>query len=171
MPTNISENGLETIIVAYLRDQHGYEEGTSQDYNKTFALDTERVKRFILATQKQKAENVQCFANGMAEQRFFVELAKQLTKRGVTDVLRKGFRYISELFDMYYPIPSELNPTAQEYYAKNIFSITRQLFYSTQNQNSIDLMIAINGMPLMTMELKNHLTNQTVSHAIRQYRP
>lgn len=169
MPTNISENGLETIIVAYLRDHHGYEEGTSQDYNKTFALDTERVKRFILATQKQKAENVQCFANGMAEQRFFVELAKQLTKRGVTDVLRKGFRYISELFDMYYPIPSELNPTAQEYYAKNIFSITRQLFYSTQNQNSIDLMIAINGMPLMTMELKNHLTNQTVSHAIRQY--
>ena len=99
MPTNISENGLETIIVAYLRDHHGYEEGTSQDYNKTFALDTERVKRFILATQKQKAENVQCFANGMAEQRFFVELAKQLTKRGVTDVLRKGFRYISELFE------------------------------------------------------------------------
>ena len=59
MPTNISENGLETIIVAYLRDHHGYEEGTSQDYNKTFALDTERVKRFILATQRQKAENVQ----------------------------------------------------------------------------------------------------------------
>lgn len=169
MPTNISENGLETIIVAYLRDHHGYEEGNSQDYNKTFALDTERVKRFILATQRQKAENVQCFANDLAERKFFTELSKQLTNRGITDVLRKGFRYISELFDMYYPLPSELNPTAQEFYSKNIFTITRQLFYSTQNQNSIDLMLSINGMPLLTMELKNQFTNQNVNNAIKQY--
>ena len=114
MPTNISEQQLETIIVSYLRDVQGYEEGTSVDYNKQFVLDTERVKRFLIATQPRKIENVQCFANELAERKFFIELNKQLSKRGITDVLRKGFRYISELFDMYYPLPSELNPSAQE---------------------------------------------------------
>lgn len=169
MPTNISEQQLETIIVSYLRDKQGYEEGTSADYSKQFALDPQRVKRFLIATQPRKVENTQCFANDLAERKFFTELSKQLSKRGITDILRKGFRYISELFDMYYPLPSELNPTAQEAYRQNIFCVTRQLFYSTQNQNSIDVMISLNGMPLMTLELKNHYTGQTVENAVRQY--
>jgi len=169
MPTNISEQQLETIIVSYLRDKQGYEEGTSADYSKQFALDPQRVKRFLIATQPRKVENTQCFANDLAERKFFTELSKQLSKRGITDVLRKGFRYISEIFDMYYPLPSELNPTAQEAYRQNIFCVTRQLFYSTQNQNSIDVMISLNGMPLMTLELKNHYTGQTVENAVRQY--
>lgn len=169
MPTNTSEKQLETILVSYLRDQHGYEEGVSDDYNKNYALDTERVKRFLLSTQKQKVENTACFASEVSERKFFTELAKQLANRGVTDVLRKGFRFISELFDMYYPLPSELNPTAQEMYGKNIFCVTRQLFYSKENQNSIDVMVSLNGLPLMTMELKNHYTGQTVENAVKQY--
>ena len=170
MATDTSEKNLETILVSYLRDNQGYEEGDSADYNKDYALDTERVKRFILSTQRKKVENTACFANELAERRFFTELSKQLANRGITDVLRKGFRYISELFDMYYPLPSELNPTAQEMYAKNIFCVTRQLFYSKDNSNSIDVMLSLNGMPVMTMELKNHYTGQTVENAIKQYR-
>ena len=169
MTTDTSEKNLETILVSYLRDVHGYEEGVSENYNKDYALDTERVKRFILSTQKKKAENTACFASEMSERRFFTELNKQLATRGITDVLRKGFRYISELFDMYYPLPSELNPTAQEMYAKNIFCVTRQLFYSKDNSNSIDVMVSLNGMPVMTIELKNHYTGQTVENAIKQY--
>lgn len=169
MTTDTSEKNLETILVSYLRDVHGYEEGVSENYNKDYALDTERVKRFILTTQKKKAENTACFASEMSERRFFTELNKQLATRGITDVLRKGFRYISELFDMYYPLPSELNPTAQEMYAKNIFCVTRQLFYSKDNSNSIDVMVSLNGMPVMTIELKNHYTGQTVENAIKQY--
>lgn len=169
MVTDTSEKNLETILVSYLCDAQSYEEGTSEDYNKNYALDTERVKRFILSTQKKKAENTACFTSEVSERKFFAELNKQLASRGITDVLRKGFRYISELFDMYYPLPSELNPTAQEMYAKNIFCVTRQLFYSKDNSNSIDVMVSLNGMPVMTMELKNHYTNQTVENAIRQY--
>ena len=60
MTTDISEKNLESILVGYLRDVHGYEEGVSEDYNKDYALDTERVKRFILATQKRKVENTAC---------------------------------------------------------------------------------------------------------------
>ncbi len=169
MTTDTSEKNLETILVSYLRDVHGYEEGVSENYNKDYALDTERVKRFILSTQKKKAENTTCFASEMSERKFFTELNKQLSTRGITDVLRKGFRYISEIFDMYYPLPSELNPTAQEMYAKNIFCVTRQLFYSKDNSNSIDVMVSLNGMPVMTIELKNHYTGQTVENAIKQY--
>lgn len=169
MPTNTSEMHLEQLILAYLRDKQGYEEGDTSDYNKDFTLDTERVKRFLLSTQKKKVENTACFSNAISERRFFTELAKQLEKRGLTDVLRKGFRYISELFDMYYPLPSELNPTAQELYRQNIFCVTRQLYYSKENQNSIDLMISLNGLPLLTMELKNHYTGQTVENAVKQY--
>lgn len=169
MTTDTSEKNLETILVNYLRDVHGYEEGVSENYNKDYALDAERVKRFILSTQKKKAENTACFASEMSERKFFTELNKQLATRGITDVLRKGFRYISEIFDMYYPLPSELNPTAQEMYAKNIFCVTRQLFYSKDNSNSIDVMVSLNGMPVMTIELKNHYTGQTVENAIKQY--
>lgn len=169
MPTDTSEKGLESILVEYLRDKHGYEQGMSIDYNKDYALDPERVKRFLLSTQRQKVENTACFANAVTERRFFSELNRQLANKGVTDVLRKGFRFISELFDMYYPLPSELNPTAQELYGKNIFCVTRQLFYSKENNDSIDVMISLNGLPVMTMELKNHYTNQKVRNAVEQY--
>lgn len=169
MPTNTSEKQLETILVSYLRDQHQYEEGVSDDYNKQYVLDTERIKRFLLSTQKQKVENTACFASEVSERKFFTELSKQLANRGVSDVLRKGFRFISELFDMYYPLPSELNPTAKELYAKNIFCVTRQLFYSKENGNSIDVMISLNGLPIITLELKNHYTGQTIENAVKQY--
>lgn len=169
MPTDTSEKQLETILVNYLRDVHHYEQGVTEDYSKDYALDTERVKRFLLSTQKQKVENTGCFANEISERKFFTELNKQLANRGISDVLRKGFRFISELFDMYYPLPSELNPTAQDLYAQNIFCVTRQLFYSKENSNSIDVMISLNGLPIITLELKNHYTGQTIENAVKQY--
>lgn len=170
MPTDISEKELETILVSYLRDHQGYEEGVSSDYNKEFGLDTERVKRFIISTQKEKVKNTACFASPTEERKFFSRFSAALSKRGVTDVLRKGFKYISEIFDMYYPTPSALNPTAQAYYAKNIFCVTRQLYYSKEKTDSIDVYISLNGLPIMTMELKNHYTGQTVENAIKQYK-
>ena len=169
MPTNVSEKQLETILVNYLCNVHQYEQGVSEDYIKDYALDTARVKRFLLATQKNKVENTACFASAVSERKFFTELCKQITNRGITDVLRKGFRYISELFDMYYPLPSELNPTAKKLYEQNIFCVTRQLFYSKENSDSLDVMVSLNGLPVLTIELKNHYTNQTVENAVKQY--
>lgn len=170
MPSPISETDLETTLVSYLHDHQGYEEGTSQDYVKDYALDVERVKRFLLDTQKQKTINTACFSNKFEERKFFNKLSSELSKRGVTDVLRKGFRYICEIFDLYYPLPSELNPEAQEIYKKNIFCVTRQLYYSKENNNSIDVMISLNGLPIMTIELKNHYTDQTIEDAVKQYK-
>ncbi len=170
MPTDISERALENTILSYLKDQQGYEVSLSSEYNKDFALDLGRVKSFILDTQKDKAIKTACFSSPSEEQRFFSRLANDLAKRGVTDVLRKGFRYLSEIFDLYYPLPSELNPDAQKLYKKNIFSVTKELSYSKVNDNRIDLVISINGLPLITIELKNHYTGQTVENAINQYK-
>lgn len=72
---------------------------------------------------------------------------------------------------MFYDKPvSTLNPEDAENYAKNIFSVTRQIHYSTQNEKSLDLVIFINGIPIITFELKNELTKQNVKDAIKQYK-
>src|SRR5207249_6331115 len=63
-----------------------------------------------------------------------------------------------------------LNPELEARYARNCVGLTRQLRYSTRNENSIDLLISLNGVPVVTVELKNPLTHQTVEDAMRQYR-
>lgn len=171
MPTNITEKGLETLIVDYLRDQNGYEEGSTVDFNTDYALDTARVEAFLRATQPQKVAESLAFASPYNKHNFFERLKNEITKRGIIDVLRKGYRYNTNLFDMYIPLPSELNNTAKEQYEKNIFSVIRQLHYSKTDTNlSLDVALFINGMPLITFELKNQLTGQNISNAIKQYR-
>lgn len=165
-----SEKGLEDIIVAYLRDANGYNQGDSSEYNKTYALLPDRVEAFIRRTQPEKAEELRVFDTPAERNKFFTRLRDEITKRGVTDVLRKGFRYITQLFDLYYVLPSELNPTAKRLYGENDFTVIRQLHYSSSNTLlSIDVVIFINGLPIITMELKNHFTGQTIDNAKVQY--
>ena len=97
MPTDTSEKELERILTTYLRDKQGYEQGVSDDYNKEYGIDTERLKRFILATQKDKVQNTQCFANGVSERKFFSKLSRDLSKYGVTYMLRKGFQIYRDI--------------------------------------------------------------------------
>ena len=171
MPTNTAEIGLETLIVEHLRDNNNYEQGTSSDYNTDYALDTARVVAYLQATQPQKVAESLAFASPHNKHNFFERLKNEITKRGVIDVLRKGYRYNTHLFDMYSPLPCELNNTAKEQYKKNIFCVIRQLHYSKTFTNlSLDVAVFLNGMPLITFELKNQFTGQNVSNAIKQYR-
>ena len=169
--TDTSEKGLETIMVSYLRDKHGYEEGHSDDYNKEYALDDKRVERFITETQPEKVAASMCFAAPSERNKFFVRLRDEIVRRGVTDLLRKGYRFNGSLFDLYYPLPSELNPFAVEMYNKNIFCVIRQMHHSIFNaDDAVDVCISINGLPIATFELKNHFTGQDVMNAVKQYR-
>ena len=171
MPTNTAEIGLETLIVEHLRDNNNYEQGTSSDYNTDYALDTARVVAYLQATQPQKVAESLAFASPHNKHNFFERLKNEITKRGVIDVLRKGYRYNTHLFDMYSPLPSELNDSAKEHYKKNIFCVIRQLHYSKTFTNlSLDVAVFLNGMPLITFELKNQFTGQNVNNAIKQYR-
>lgn len=170
MAVNTTEKGLEDIIVDYLRDVNGYNQGGSSEYNKTYALLPDRVEAFIRKTQPEKADELRVFDTPSERNKFFARLRDEITKRGVTDVLRKGFRYITLHFDLYYVLPSELNPTAKRLYEDNDFTVIRQLHYSSSDAMlSIDLALFINGLPVVTMELKNHFTGQTVENAKAQY--
>ncbi len=165
-----SETGLEKIIVDWLRDQNGYEQGTPHDYDRDFALVPGWVEKFITDTQPEKVEHSMCFTSPSERMKFFSRLTQEITRRGITDVLRKGYKFNGQTFDLYYPLPSELNPSAKVAYSKNIFGVIRQVMYSKVNTNEIDFVVFMNGLPLATFELKNNLTNQSYTNAIKQYK-
>lgn len=150
--------------------ENGYEQETPHAYNKDFALVDKWVERFVTETQPEKVEQSMCFASPSERLKFFARLANEITKRGVTDVLRKGYKFNGSTFDLYYPLPSELNPSAKVAYGHNIFGVIRQVMYSKANTNEIDFVVFINGLPLATFELKNNFTGQTYENAIAQYR-
>ena len=164
-----SETALETIIVDWLVTHNGYEQQQPHAFNKDFALVDCWVERFITETQKEKVEQSMCFKSPSERLKFFTRLSQEITKRGVTDVLRKGYKFNGSTFDLYYPLPSALNPSAKIAYNHNIFGVIRQVMYSKANNNEIDFVVFINGLPLATFELKNRFTNQTYEHAIAQY--
>jgi len=164
-----SETGLEKIIVDWLRDKNGYEQATPHDYNKTLALVESWVERLVTTTQSDKVKESMCFASPSERLKFFTRLSGEIGKRGVVDVLRKGYKFNGNTFDLYYPLPSQLNPSAKAAYKQNIFGVIRQVRYSTQNTNEIDFVVFINGLPLATFELKNNYTGQTYENAIKQY--
>lgn len=165
-----SETGLEKIIVDWLVQENGYEQETPHAYNKDFALVDGWVERFVTETQPEKVKQSMCFKSPSERLKFFTRLSGEITKRGVTDVLRKGYKFNGSTFDLYYPLPSELNPSAKVAYGHNIFGVIRQVMYSKVNTNEIDFVVFINGLPLATFELKNSLTGQTYENAIAQYR-
>ena len=170
MPTDTSEKGLETLIEKYLLEQNGYFRGMPSDYSADYALDCDKLEAFLWDTQEDKVQKAVDFKNPHIRHSFFDRLKNEITKRGVIDVIRKGYNYNTTHFDMYYPLPSELSELGQTFYEHNIFSVTRQVHFSVANPDlSIDMVIFINGMPVISIELKNHYTGQTVLNAVAQY--
>ena len=83
MPTNIKENGFETLIVEYLVSQNGYEEGSNEDYNKTYAIDETRLFRFLNETQKQKMDELRILESEIEKKKFLDRLSKKISDNGV----------------------------------------------------------------------------------------
>ena len=168
--TNTREQGLESLIVAHLRDVNGYVEGESALYDKSLALVPGWLESFLLTTQPDKVARSMCFVSPSEKAKFYQRLSDALAKRGVTDLLRKGFKFNGVTFDLYFPLPSAQNPSAKRLYDQNVFGVIRQLRYSkVETNDAIDFVVFLNGLPLATFELKNHYTKQTVENAIRQY--
>src|SRR6266446_1257276 len=149
----------------------GYHKRTSEDYDKTHCLITDDVFNFIYATQPKEWEKFKKQHEIDAKTSFIQRLASELRTRGTLDVLRKGIKANGCKFQLAYFHPSSgLNYELQKLYAANIFSEVRQLRYSERNQNSLDLVLFLNGLPIFTAELKNPFTGQNVENAIQQYR-
>lgn len=169
--TNTKESGLEALIVKWLVDHNGYEQGSNADYNREYAMDETRLFRFLQDTQPEALEKLGVFKYNMKKKQFLNRLQGEIAKRGIIDVLRNGVKIYPANLIMFYLTPSENNVKAKEMFKKNIFSVTRQLQYSTDaTRLALDICLFINGLPVITFELKNQLTKQDVDDAVEQYK-
>lgn len=171
MPTaDMSEKGLEILIENSLINEAHYEKGNDKDYDIAHAVDYKKLLDFLNQTQPKIIEKYNIASEGIDKEKFLTAIQAAVEKRGVIDVLRKGVYYHNDLIDFFYGKPSEVNEKAKELYEKNIFSVTRQLHYHPVHNYSIDMVIFINGLPIITMELKNLITHQNIYNAMKQYR-
>ncbi|OPY56055.1 MAG: type I restriction enzyme EcoKI subunit R [Methanosaeta sp. PtaU1.Bin112] len=171
-PTDTSEKMLESIIVRSLVDDASYIQGDSRDYDRDHAVDKKKLLEFLHSSQPKVVSQLNLDEEGIKLQQFLSRLQGEITKRGIVDVLRKGISQgPASHVDLFFGSPSPNNPRAAELFAANIFSITRQLRYSTdESQLALDLCLFINGLPVATFELKNNLTKQTTEDAVQQYK-
>ena len=169
--SNTKENGLEALIVKWLAEHNGYEEGNNSDYSKEYAIDETRLFRFLQETQPSQMDKLGVFKSEQKKRQFLNRLQGELAKRGIIDVLRNGIKVYPADLIMFYLTPSENNTKAKEMWEKNIFSVIQQLRYSIDaSKLALDMCVFINGLPVITFELKNQLTKQNVDDAVEQYK-
>ena len=169
LPKEINlEESIENFLVS-----SGYEQGVSQEFDLQYCLFKEDLFRFLEATQKEKMDDFK-ETRGASWRKSFLDLIdSNIKRRGLIDVLRHGIEdvMVNGTFNLiYYKPNSNLNKSDFEKYSENIFKVTRQLKYSTKNNNTLDIVLSINGFPVVVMELKNAFTNQNVYNAIKQFK-
>jgi type I restriction enzyme R subunit len=169
--TNTKESGFEEFIEQQLVELHSYRSRPSSSYDKAFAMDTELMWEFIQNTQPDVVIKLQEQHGADQVMNFFARLDGEIKARGILSVLREGITDHGIRIKLAYFKPeNNKNPETIADYAGNILSVMRQVKYSVQNENSLDMVIFVNGLPIFTMELKNQFTGQNVINAISQYR-
>ena len=191
MKTDTSERGLERLICTAMTGcpcepggatEHRMAEmpagsgtgwicGDSKDYDREYCVDLAQLAVFLQETQPKVAEALDLAIDGPIRRKFLARLQGEISKRGSIDVLRHGAMDGPRQIDLFYGTPSKGNVVAAHLYARNRFSVTRQLRYSRdETQLALDIALFINGLPIATFELKNSLTKQTVEDAVEQYK-
>lgn len=169
--TDKTEKGFETLIVNWLVNQNGYQQGKNEDYNKEYAIDETRLFRFLNDTQPKEMAKLGVNQSDQKKRQFLNRLSGEITRRGIIDVLRNGIKAYPADLILFYFTPTENNEQAKRLFDKNIFSVTRQLRYAIDaSKLALDLCLFINGLPVITIELKNHFTGQTTADAVEQYK-
>lgn len=165
---NYTEKNLESFIESSLLE-NGYIKRASKDYDKSLGMDKELFERFLESSQKDSLERLE--QKNIGKQEFLKEVSSQIRRRGILKALQSHIEIRGVTIKLAYSKPnSSDNPQAIKDYKKNIFSIIRQLYFSEKNNKSLDMVIFLNGLPLITMELKNPFTGQNVYNAIEQYK-
>lgn len=171
MKTDTTEKGLEAHITQHLCLVNAFEERNFNDYNRVDCVDENLLFNFLQATQEKEVLKLQAIHGSNYRSKVLYRLNNQIKLIGIIEVLRKGITDNNIKLKLFFDKPlSNLNEKDVALYSQNIFSVTRQLHYSTQNENSLDMAIFINGLPVITFELKNELTKQDVKDAIKQYK-
>ena len=176
MATRLSEQRFEEWIEQSLL-RRGYARSIIHNtdagdiYDKDLCLIPEEVLSFIKATQIEEYEKLETFKESQTDATILKTIDRYIAQRGIINTLRDGISTSGCTFNLIYFKPkSSLNPLQVELYGKNRFTVVRQLHYSRKNKNSLDMVLFLNGIPIVTLELKNQLTNQDVTNSEKQYR-
>ena len=171
MPDN--EKQLEQDIESFLiSPAGGWQKAADAGYRATaeLALDLGMLVGFIKATQPIQWQRFEKQCSSDPEVKFYRAFENAVENDGLISVLRHGFKHRGIEFRVCYFKPeSTLNDVAVKHYGQNICQCIRQWHYSGQNNNSVDMMLAVNGIPVVAIELKNQLTGQSVDNAKRQW--
>lgn len=169
--SEIKEINFEDTVYEFLQGSILYIVRHSTDYDFEYVLDKELLEKFIRGTQPDTWRKLEKQFPINPMEVVADEFAKLRDKRGILNLIREGFTLQGASIKLISFKPSSgLNPDHLRKYEANRFSVTRQVHYSTQfPDKSLDLVIAINGIPIITMELKNEFTGQNVTHAVEQY--
>lgn len=165
-----TEKRFEEHIEDHLKTV-GYSTLHFSEYDRNLCLIRDQVINFIRTTQPEQWGRLQEIYDVDTENKILARISSEISKRGIIDVLRNQVVDRGVYLNLCYFEPkSDLNPDHLKLYQSNQFTVVRQLHYSEQNENSIDMVLFLNGLPIVTMELKNQLTGQNIKHSENQYR-
>ena len=166
-----SETAFEDSIEASLLTDGGYTCSDRADWDRETALAPAVLFAFLRATQPDEWKRLQSVHGDAVETRFLARLVKELDNRGTLDVLRHGVIDYGVRFRLAYFRPAtDLNADACRLYGANFLTVTRQLHFSkARPQDSVDMALFLNGLPIATLELKNHFTGQSAADARKQF--
>ena len=160
------ETAIETSLLA-----DGYIKLPSNDFDRERAIFAGGALEFIRETQAKTWEKLESLHGAETDERVTQTLCKWLDTHGVLTTLRHGFKCYGKTLRIAFFRPAHgLNPELEAHYRANRLGLTRQLHFSPKNEKSLDVVLSVNGIPLVTLELKNPLTGQTVANGIHQYR-
>jgi type I restriction enzyme R subunit len=171
--TNTTEKGLEAHITQYLVDANNYLLRESKSYDNVACIDRDLLFQFLETTQPKAVAKLKQYHKELYEQKIIKRLNDQIQAKGIIEVLRKGITdgFTDTKLNLFYDKPvSAYNAGDKALYDANLFSVMRQVYFSPNDKKSLDMVIFINGIPLISFELKNELTKQNVQHAIKQYK-
>lgn len=168
---NVKEIRFEQDIEEYLVNYGGYQKGNPSSFNRYSGLDESTFVEFIKNSQSKLWEKYLKIYGDDSEKQIVERFIKEVHQTSLLNVLRHGFTDHGIKFKAVFWKPeTDMNQLAVERYKSNILHCTRQLHYSVKNENSIDIVLFINGIPVVSMELKNQFTGQSTTNAINQYK-
>lgn len=168
---DVKEKRFEEDIEDYLTHHGGYTKGDPKKFNRESGLDEDTFVEFIKTSQPKKWERyVKIYAEN-SEKQIIERFKREVKTTNLLNVMRHGFmdRGI-KFYPIFWKPETSLNETTQMQYDANILHCTRQLHYSVHNENSIDIVLFANGIPVVSMELKCQFTGQDTTNAINQYK-
>ena len=169
--TLLKEKNFEEAIENYLITEGGYEKGMPEHLNRTSALDEDTFINFIKTTQPTEWEKHTRNYPNNPEQALLRRFQEEVSATNLLQVLRHGFKDRGvKFYPCYFKPETTMNPEHNKRYSQNILHCTRQMKFSLLDERSIDIVLLLNGIPVVSMELKNQFTGQDVSNAISQYK-